>query len=190
MAKKVTTKKATTNNRATGSGIVTSARKPAKAPATSPTKKKPSRFVAAKLKIHPEAAKGWSSKASPATMPKRRSDLNAPGEVAINRLPAPKRAVAKLVHALLFKLVPGANSIVKWGNACYYHDGVCFAVLYETKACINLGLPGATISDPHKLLHGTGKKMRHIKLATKADAGHPGIPPIIRAAHKIGFEGM
>lgn len=180
MAKKVNKKKATKR----------SSPKEPLALASATTKKNTSRFIAAKLKIYPDIEKRRSRPVSPVTMPKRRADLNAPGEVAINRLPAPKRAVAKLIHALLLKLVPGTTSIVKWGNACYYNEGVAFAVLYETKACINLGLPGATLSDPHNLLQGSGKKMRHIKLATKADAQHPGIPPIVRAARKVGFEGM
>lgn len=119
-----------------------------------------------------------------------RGDLNKPGIVAIERLPEPHRSVALAAHKVIMKLVPGAESVVKWGNACYYLDGKGFASLYQTKAGVNLALPGASLPDPEGLLEGTGKSMRHVKLRDPAQAKSPAVAALIRAGLKIGFEKM
>jgi len=119
-----------------------------------------------------------------------RSDLNAPGEVAIERLPMSKREIARRLHAMILRLVPSATAKVKWGNACYYAGERGFASIIETKAGVNLALPGATLADPHGLLEGTGKRVRHIKVNTSERAEHPGIAALIREAVNVGFERM
>ena len=146
-------------------------------------------FVAAKNKVSRARDVMKKGKAGPVMVAKR-ADLNAPGEVAIERLPGEKREAARHIHAMILRLVPGAIAKVKWGNACYFENERAFAVLYETKGGVNLGLPGATLADPDRLLHGAGKIMRHVKLANRADAEHPGIPALILAARTIGFDGM
>ncbi len=166
------------------------AQKPGAKTSTKAAKKVRGRgFVAAKNKV--SRARDVMKKGKPGpVMVAKRADLDAPGEVAIERLPGEKREAARHIHTTILRLVPDAISKVKWGNACYFDGERAFAVLYETKSGVNLGLPGATLADPDHLLHGEGKVMRHVKLKTRADAQHPGIPPLILAAKKIGFDGM
>jgi hypothetical protein len=48
---------------------------------------------------------------------------------------------------------------------------------------VNLGLyHGAVISDPNRLLEGTGKAARHVKLMSLGDVASPGIKALIEAA--------
>lgn len=53
---------------------------------------------------------------------------------------------------------------IKWGQPCYSLNGlVCY--LQKAKAHVTLGFQkGAYLKDPHGLLEGVGKDMRHIKV--------------------------
>lgn len=123
-----------------------------------------------------------------------RSDLGKDGMVALKRLPKGKREMALAIDALIRETVPGAVSVVKWGNACYSvgegKQRVAFAAIMETKAGLNLALPGVGMDDPHGLLEGTGKIMRHVKFAGMERVGHEGIVGLIRQAVEIGLKGM
>lgn len=119
-----------------------------------------------------------------------RSDLNKPGEVAIDRMPEPQRGIARAVDMAIRSAVPGATSVVKWGNACYYVNDRAFAALMATRLGINLALPGTKIPDPEKLLQGTGKTMRHVKLADTKLAKSEAVRKLIVAAAEVGLDGM
>lgn len=151
------------------------------------TKKPSSPFVKAK------AAGNAKQKADPRTgkvMVAKRSDLGQPGSVAIDRLPEPHRTIARAADAMICNTVKGATSVVKWGNACYYQDGRAFATLYQTKRGVNLGIPGAMIDDPERLLEGEGKSMRHIKLHDEKLAGSAAVARLVGQAVEIGFDRM
>jgi hypothetical protein len=48
---------------------------------------------------------------------------------------------------------------------------------------INLGFPrGSTLPDPHRVLEGDGKAMRHIKFASQRDMERPFVRRYIRAS--------
>lgn len=123
-----------------------------------------------------------------------RSDFGQHGSVAINRLPEPKLAIAKALDRLIRSVVPNADSVVKWGNACYLiprePKPLIFASIMETKAGLNLALAGANLPDPDGLLEGTGKSMRHVKFKTVADAGRPALKDLIKQSAEIGLMGM
>ncbi len=61
-------------------------------------------------------------------------------------------------------------------------DAFIHIVAYEKH--VNLGFnQGALLPDPHGLIAGTGKKIRHIRITTKEDLKRP-LRPYIRAAIK------
>lgn len=43
---------------------------------------------------------------------------------------------------------------------------------------------GAELPDPHGLLEGSGKRMRHVKLRTKADLDRPGLRDLLQEASR------
>ena len=48
---------------------------------------------------------------------------------------------------------------------------------------VNLGLAdGAALPDPHGLLQGTGRRHRHVRIASEADLAHPGVRALLEAA--------
>jgi hypothetical protein len=67
-------------------------------------------------------------------------------------------------------------------------DGICYIAL--TKDHINLGfLRGSELADTHRILEGTGKQMRHIKIKTMDHLERPAIRAYIQeACERAGYE--
>ncbi len=88
----------------------------------------------------------------------------------------------RALDALVRKAAPGLVPSLKWGNLTYHHTGnVCALVAH--KQYVNLQVwGGATIADPRGLLEGSGKRMRHIKLAPGKAMNHRAVTAIVRAA--------
>jgi len=81
----------------------------------------------------------------------------------------------------LLEIVDTPSKIVAYGFSNTYAGLVC-AVAPHNKH-VNLMLArGAVLPDPDKLLQGTGKKARHIRLATPEDVNHPGVLNLLKAA--------
>ena len=59
-----------------------------------------------------------------------------------------------------------------------------FAYVGVFKAHVNVGFfHGATLLDPARLLEGTGKRMRHVKLKPNADVNARALTALIAAAY-------
>ncbi len=92
----------------------------------------------------------------------------------------------------LRKLVKSANKEfveeIKWGQPCYsLNKLVCY--LKNTKAHVVLGFQqGAHLKDPKKLLEGTGKDMRHIKVSSSRDIQNAAFKSLIKEAIKFDSE--
>lgn len=119
-----------------------------------------------------------------------RADKGAEASVAIERMAESQRTIARAVDRLIRKVVPGTAGVVKWGNPVYQSAGRSFCALMETKAGVNLALPGVKLADPEKLLEGTGKTMRHVKLHSLEDVKRAAVAELVRGAAKVGLEGM
>lgn len=80
------------------------------------------------------------------------------------------QAIALQARALVLQLVPDAveqidlpAKMLAYGFAATYKDMIC--AIAPQKAWVNFGFPRATeLPDPAKLLQGTGKRARHVKL--------------------------
>lgn len=60
-------------------------------------------------------------------------------------------------------------------------DGFCMIPIYSKH--LNLGFnKGTLLDDPHNLLHGTGKLIRHIPIQNKSDYRNPKVKKLIQAA--------
>ncbi len=71
--------------------------------------------------------------------------------------------------------------IIGYGYGPRYVDMVC--MLMPTKAGVNLGIAYAMqLPDPKKLLEGTGKLHRHVKLKSRADLERAGLKALLKAA--------
>jgi hypothetical protein len=95
--------------------------------------------------------------------------------------------VAQQVRVLIASITPDADETLKPGwKVIWYGFGTKmaaqFVVLMPSRAHVGLGFAqGSELSDPKRRLEGTGKKIRHVKLRTRADVFDPALAALVRA---------
>ena len=66
-------------------------------------------------------------------------------------------------------------------------DCYCAIIIYRKH--INISFPsGASLSDPEVLLHGTGARIRHLKIRELKDVQTPAVRKLLKEARKNAFE--
>ena len=71
--------------------------------------------------------------------------------------------------------------IIGFGYSPRYADQVC--MLMPTKVGVNLGIAYALeLPDPKKILEGTGKLHRHVKLTSESDLENAALRNLLKAA--------
>ena len=76
------------------------------------------------------------------------------------------RDVLVNLHELLMAAEPGFSVAIKWRNPSYSVGGNLLMYLADQARYVQLGFyNGAQFEDPHGLIEGTGKRLRHIKVA-------------------------
>ena len=109
------------------------------------------------------------------------------------------RGVQELTLALrelvLEELAPCCEYIVEvyivsilYGPTHRMKDGICY--IGVIKDHVNLGfLRGSELPDPQRILEGTGKQMRHIKIRNMSDLERPAIRAYLQEACELaGYE--
>ena len=97
------------------------------------------------------------------------------------------RDLTHQVRGLIASVTPDADEYLKPGwKVIWYGFGPKmpdqFAVVMPTRNHVGLGFAyGSDLPDPKGKLEGTGKRMRHVKLRTAADASDPAIAALLRA---------
>jgi hypothetical protein len=94
--------------------------------------------------------------------------------------------VAKAVRALVKKTVKGCEEYVNpWKIPSFDSNGPLCCFMAGKEHVTFAFLRGAALPDPEKLLEGTGKGVRHVKLRSVADVKRPGVKKLIVAAAKL-----
>jgi len=109
------------------------------------------------------------------------------------------RGVQELTLALrelvLEELAPCCEYIVEvyivsilYGPTHRMKDGICY--IGVIKDHVNLGfIRGSELADPQRILEGTGKQMRHIKIRNMSDLERPAIRTYLQeACERAGYE--
>jgi hypothetical protein len=93
------------------------------------------------------------------------------------------------LRALVRRLVPNAEEKLHrpWKTVAYGSSKKRkFCAISPHKSWVNLQFHnGSSLSDPSGLLEGTGKSMRHVKIATKADLDRAALAGLIREAASL-----
>ena len=94
------------------------------------------------------------------------------------------QAIALGLRALMLRLVPEAEEKVHPGwKTIAYGRSKKFCAISPHKAWVNLQFhSGSALGDSSNLLEGTGKSMRHVKVATLNDVKKRGLAKLIREA--------
>lgn len=105
-------------------------------------------------------------------------------------LEEPRRSIAYAVHARVEAAGPNLSQKLRWGFPGFLGNKDIAVVAGTGKAKnahVHLQLfQGAHLPNPHGLIEGTGKSMRHIKFYTLEDVDRPGVGEAIEAA--ISFD--
>lgn len=73
------------------------------------------------------------------------------------------------LRELIQKTVPGATDEIKYGGFLFSAEvPFCGVFAYSAHVSLEFG-HGAAMPDPHKVLQGSGKQRRHIKLSVVGD---------------------
>ncbi len=95
-------------------------------------------------------------------------------------------AVAKAVRVLVKKSVKGVEEYVNpWKIPSFDSNGPLCGFMVGKEHVTFVFMRGAALSDPEKLLEGTGKCVRHVKLRSVADVKRPGVKKLIVEAAKL-----
>jgi hypothetical protein len=94
--------------------------------------------------------------------------------------------IAKAVRALVKKTVAGCEEYVNpWKIPTFDLNGpLCFYMVAKEHVIFGF-VRGAMLSDPGKLLEGTGKYLRHIKLRSVADVQRPRVRSLLKEAARL-----
>jgi len=99
------------------------------------------------------------------------------------------KTIARTLRKIVFSDFPEAIETVRLGDgAATYGPGPkkgseSHVYIMPKETYINLGFFHATnLSDPEKLLEGTGKKMRHVKIRSLQESKNPALGALIAEA--------
>lgn len=103
----------------------------------------------------------------------------------LEKIPVEQHALIRSLDAVISKAAPALGASLKWGNLTYGgKKNVCSLVSHEDH--VNLQVwSGASLNDPGGLLTGTGKDMRHIKIASEADIDAKSIAELVKQAARL-----
>ena len=98
------------------------------------------------------------------------------------------RKMASKLRARVFEVIPDAHEqidlpahLLGYGYSATYKQTICVIILY--REYVNFGFPrGTELPDPNKLLVGTGKRARHVKITTIEEVDHPALIGLLEAS--------
>jgi hypothetical protein len=115
-------------------------------------------------------------------------------EELILRYPPVTQAIALRLREIVFEVLPKAEEKVYpsgWSVAMYKDVGNVCGISPMKDRCNFILWQGVHLPDPGGLLEGTGKNMRHVKVASPDDLPVSRIKALIRAGQKFvkGLDG-
>jgi hypothetical protein len=91
--------------------------------------------------------------------------------------------------SIVEKAAPKKDSGIKWSQPVFWDENGPFCFIKAHKNHVNIGFwRGVQMTDPKKLLVGTGEKMRHIKITGKQDIDKPAITDFVKQGVKLNQE--
>jgi hypothetical protein len=95
-------------------------------------------------------------------------------------------SVAEAVRVLVKNAIKGVEEYVNpWKIPSFDSNGPLCCFMVGKEHVTFAFMRGAALPDPEKLLEGTGKGVRHVKLRSVAEVKRPGVKKLIREAAKL-----
>jgi hypothetical protein len=97
------------------------------------------------------------------------------------------QALRELIHAAAPELVEELKA--GWGNIVYKHNGVVCAISpYSNHVNLNF-YRGTSLPDPARVLEGTGRSLRHVKVRPNDELRTDALTRLIREAVALSESG-
>ena len=107
-------------------------------------------------------------------------------ETWFENAPDKHRSALEALRSMILSAAPGVVEELKWGRPYYSTGNGGFCYLHYTKNHSTLGFTkGTSLPDPKKLLEGTGKDMRHVKIESADAMNKPALLQLIKQAIKL-----
>ena len=115
-------------------------------------------------------------------MPKRPNDF----DTFFASTPDAWKPVVAELRKLVRKHAPGLAEVMKYGMPQYTKEKHTIVYIMPAADHVNLGFyDGVELDDPKKLLEGTGKRLRHVKLSTLREARSPALRKLVEEAVRV-----
>ncbi len=114
----------------------------------------------------------------------------APADLVLSLIPAYMRETVQALRELVKESVPGVREKPQpgWKSFNFDHNGALLAIsAYQNWASLGF-VRGDQLDDPGKLLEGTGKGMRHVKIKRGADIPRQQIAALLEQAARLNEE--
>jgi hypothetical protein len=107
-------------------------------------------------------------------------------DVYLARKGTPLRETAQGLRRLMKRTVPDCKETVNpWKLPTFESNGpMCYFSIGKNHVTFGF-LRGNSLPDPGKLLEGTGKSLRHVKLRSAADLQRPALKKLIQSAARL-----
>lgn len=107
------------------------------------------------------------------------------GDTYVRSLKAPVAAIAGELRAMVRKTAPDLEEKIKYSFPHYDLGGTVVYIMAASEH-VDLGFyDGVDLKDPKKLLEGTGKRLRHVKIRTPGDVRNPALKALLKEAVKV-----
>jgi hypothetical protein len=96
------------------------------------------------------------------------------------------REVGERLRSLVKKTVPKVKEGVNpWHVPIFESNGpICYYMVGRNHVTLGF-IRGTSLPDPEKLLEGTGKNLRHVKIKSPEDFKRPGLSDLLKSAARL-----
>ena len=115
-------------------------------------------------------------------------------EMFLSNYPEEIRTISRELRAIARRAMPGAHEFLYYDAINYSLSNsplerICYIRPLEKRVTLGF-LFGRRLDDPHHLLQGIGKRMRHIKVRALEDARNPALEELVKAAWADGADAV
>lgn len=101
------------------------------------------------------------------------------------QVPRNQKIIAAL-RKFVRRAAPELTEAVKWGNGCWLAASEPIAYVYSDTECVQFGfVMGSKLNDPTRLLEGTGRFVRHIKVRSASDIDQVAFSALLKQAAQL-----
>ena len=98
------------------------------------------------------------------------------------------RSIIRALRQFVKRMAPELQETVKWGNGCWVGGNGPVAYVHAETGYVQFGFfYGSLLSDPKRLLEGSGKYVRHIKVYDPSDIDSRAFSALLKQAMVAGL---